>query len=315
MKAKPGRIKVILLFLLAVLILIQFYRPKIDQGTITGDIQAPAEVKAILKRSCYDCHSNQTDLKWFDKLAPANWLVADHIKKGKEGLNFSTWEEMAKPDQKAKLWEAVNQVIEKAMPLESYQLLHPEAKLSKEDVEVLRNYVSTLAPVQKADTAKDNMLSSQYSKWIKDNQQAPAKIPVALNGVAYIADYKNWKAISSTQRLDNGTMRVIFGNDVAIRAIKTHHTNPWPNGTIFAKVAWDQLTDGNGNITTGAFKQVEYMIKDDRKYASTAGWGWARFKTPELKPYGKTALFTTECINCHRPVKDNDFVFTSPIQH
>jgi hypothetical protein len=52
------------------------------------------------------------------------------------------------------------------------------------------------------------------------------------------------------------------------------------------------------------------MIKDDKKYAGTAGWGWARWKGNELKPYGKTLTFTQECVNCHQPMKDNDFVFT-----
>ena len=122
-------------------------------------------------------------------------------------------------------------------------------------------------------------------------------------------------ACVSTERFDNGTMRIIYGNEIAVKAIKDHKTNPWPNGTIFAKVAWDQLIDSSGNITPGTFKQVEYMIKDTKRFASTKGWGWARFLSPKLEPYGKNAMFTTECINCHRPMKDNDFVFTSPIAH
>jgi hypothetical protein len=68
-------------------------------------------------------------------------------------------------------------------------------------------------------------------------------------------------------------------------------------------------------VRPGAFKQVEYMLKDDQKYAATKGWGWARFKTDKLVPYGKDALFTTECIRCHQPMKNNDFVFTKPLSH
>ena len=60
--------------------------------------------------------------------------------------------------------------------------------------------------------------------------------------------------------------------------------------------------------------QVEYMIKDQQKYKSTAGWGWARFKTPKLIPYGETPAFTNECMSCHRPMKNNDFVFTAPFK-
>jgi len=72
--------------------------------------------------------------------------------------------------------------------------------------------------------------------------------------------------------------------------------------------------DSDGEIHTGAFRQIEYMIKNDKKYADTKGWGFARFKTLKMIPYGKTAMFTTECVNCHRPMKDNDFVFTQPVK-
>ena len=59
-------------------------------------------------------------------------------------------------------------------------------------------------------------------------------------------------------------MRVILGNDIAIRAIENARTNPWPDGTGFAKLAWDQLSDEKGIVRTGAFKQVEFMIKDEK---------------------------------------------------
>jgi hypothetical protein len=200
------------------------------------------------------------------------------------------------------------------MPLTEYTLAHPEAKVSAQDVAVLKQYVASLAKNPPADTAKRNAAARQYRHWQPDAAQ-PAAVPVAPNGIAYLPDYKNWQAISTTERFDNGTMRVIFGNAVAVRAIRDKHISPWPNGTAFAKVAWDQLADAEGNVRPGAFKQVEYMLKDDQKYAATKGWGWARFKTPQLLPYGKDALFTTECIRCHQPMKNNDFVFTQPLSH
>ena len=308
--------KNILVIVLVIFIGIQFYRPEIKQKPITGEIHVPSDVRAILQRSCFDCHSNQTELKWFDQVAPAYWLVADHIKKGKEGLNFSEWDQRAPPAQNAKLWEAFNQINLKAMPLKSYELLHPEAKLSENDIRILKNYVTSLAPKQKPDTAKVSAYYKQLQQINTIHTAAPkASVPTALNGISYIPDYKNWKPISSTERLDNGTMRIIFGNDIAVKATKDHNTNPWPDGTIFAKVAWEQIIDSDGNVTAGAFKQVEYMIKDSKKFASTKGWGWARFLSPKLEPYGKTADFANECISCHRPMKDNDFVFTSPINH
>ncbi|WP_300691270.1 heme-binding domain-containing protein [Chryseobacterium sp.] len=314
---KKIKTKNILAFVLVAFIGIQFYRPEITHKPVTGDIHVPADVRAILQRSCFDCHSNQTDLKWFDQIAPAYWLVADHIKKGKEGLNFSEWDKLATPAQNAKLWEAFNQINLGAMPLKSYELLHPQAKLSEKDITVLKRYVSSLAPKQKPDTAKIAAYQKQSLQLnaMTNEKASNASLPVALNGISYIPDYKNWKPISSTERFDNGTMRIIFGNDIAVKAAKEHKTNPWPDGTILAKVAWDQIIDSEGNVTTGAFKQIEYMIKDSKRFASTKGWGWARFVSPKLEPYGKTAEFSNECINCHRPMKDNDFVFTSPINH
>ncbi|MES2486008.1 MAG: cytochrome P460 family protein, partial [Bacteroidota bacterium] len=133
------------------------------------------------------------------------------------------------------------------------------------------------------------------------------------NGLAYIPDYRNWKAISSTERFDNGTMRIIFGNDIAVKAIQNNQTNPWPDGTSFAKTAWKQNVLPDGDITTGAFIQVEFMVKDAQKYAETKGWGWGRWKGNDLKPYGDNRNFDNECIKCHQPVKNRDYVFTPPL--
>src|ERR1700680_5121966 len=77
---EPGRIWAIICgagFL--ALVAIQFIRPAIPHPPATADLAAPPEVKQILKTSCYDCHSNQTTLAWFDKIAPAYWLVASDV--------------------------------------------------------------------------------------------------------------------------------------------------------------------------------------------------------------------------------------------
>jgi hypothetical protein len=107
-------------------------------------------------------------------------------------------------------------------------------------------------------------------------------------------------------------MRVILGNDAAIKAIADGHTRTWPDGTTFAKVAWVARGDGAGRIHPGAFVQVEFMIRDTRKYVATKGWGWARWRGDGLMPYGKDADFSSECIGCHTPLRDNDYVFTVP---
>jgi hypothetical protein len=306
---------IIIIILLLGFVSIQFVGPGVTNPPVTGDLQAPANVKAIIQRACYDCHSNQTNLRWYDKIAPVYWGVASHIKDGRADLNFSEWNKLAPADQKGKLWESINQVIAGAMPLPSYTAVHTEAKVSAADLEVLKNYLAGMVHSKPADTAVINAADKQYQHWQK-NETAIHKLPTAVNGISYIPDYKNWQPISTTERWDNNTLRVIFGNDVAVKAIKDNNIHPWPNGAIFAKVAWAQLQDKDGTTHTGEFKQVEYMIKDDKKYASTKGWGWARFKIPKMVPYGgANILFANECVSCHKPQAKEDFVFTQPIKH
>jgi len=302
-------------FLMCSLFLLQFVnRPEIQNPPVTGEIKATPKVKVILKKACYDCHSNETNLRWYDKIVPVYWMVAKDVREGRAVLNFSEWDNMPKAGQSALIWEAVNQIQAGAMPIKSYQLVHQDSQVSAADLAVLKSYLSAKVRKTVADTGKTNALEKQYSHWLKGAERK-AVLPVALNGIEFIPDYKNWQVVTTSDRFDNGTMRVVFGNDIAIQAIKANHINPWPNGTIFAKVAWDKLVDADGAVKTGAFKQVEYMIKDDKKYASTVGWGFARFKTPEMLPYGKTKLFANECVNCHRPMRDNDFVFTIPVKN
>lgn len=300
--------------LLIIFLVMQSIRPALPNPPVKKDFEAPADVKNILVRACYDCHSNQTNLRWYDKIQPIYWQVAAHVKDGRKVLNFSDWGSLAPADQKAKLWEAVNQIIAGAMPIKSYAFVHPDAKVSGNDIVVLKNYLAAMVHDKPADTAQTNALFKQV-KQLNPKAAAGRNLPEALNGISYIPDYKNWQVVTTSDRFDNGTMRVIFGNDVAIKAVKNHQVNPWPNGTIFAKVAWDKLQGKEGNVRTGAFKQVEYMIKDDQKYAATKGWGFARFKTLKLVPYGKTALFANECVSCHKPMSNNDFVFTLPVKN
>ena len=299
---------------MVVFIGIQFIHPKIENPPATGSLSAPPEVVSIIRTSCYDCHSNETNLKWFDEIVPAYWLVSSHIKNAREVLNFSEWDKLAPAEQKSKLYLALNKILEKEMPLSDYMRLHTEAKLTDDKIAVLKNYLLTLSPRKLNDTAAIAKAETQYNHWLGNQSLAAhTKVSPAPNGIEYIAAYQNWKAISTTDRFDNGTMRVIFGNDVAVKAIKEGTINPWPDGAILAKAAWTQIIDSAGVARTGEFKQVEFMIKDHDKYATTKGWGWARWRGMDLKPYGKDALFTTECINCHTPLKGNDFAFTMPL--
>lgn len=140
-------------------------------------------------------------------------------------------------------------------------------------------------------------------------------VPPAPNGIAFPADYPNWRVISLSHRVDNHTLRVILGNEVAIEAARTGNTDPWPDGAVLGKVVWKETEKSSWKtaIVPDQFVHAEFMFKDAGRWADNGtGWGWARWVGEAHKPYGKDAGFSQECINCHTPVKGNDWVFTTP---
>jgi hypothetical protein len=289
----------------------QFVRPTISHPPVIADLEAPPEVKQILRNSCYDCHSNETHLSWFDEIVPANWLVAHDVERGRSRLNFSEIGKLPAGQQKGVLYEAVNQVQLGAMPLANYTRLHRGALVTPGQLSVLRNYLNSTTARGPATTGDIEADDAQYEKWLREGGRERA-VPPAPNGIEFPSGYRNWRAISSTDRFDNGTIRAILGNDTAVQAIAEGHINPWPDGATLAKVAWFARDDGHGQIRPGAFFQVEFMIRDRRKYAATLGWGWGRWRGDSLTPYGKDAGFSAECVGCHTPLRDNDYVFTVP---
>jgi hypothetical protein len=120
----------VLLAVVAVLVLIQLARPEMTNPPVTGDVGAPPEVAAILKRACYDCHSNETKWPWYSQVAPVSWLVADHVKDGRKHLNFSEWQGYEDGRKLKKLEETAEEVGEGEMPIPGYVALHAEAKLT-----------------------------------------------------------------------------------------------------------------------------------------------------------------------------------------
>jgi len=288
---------------------IQFIRPQLTNPPVTAELQTSPEVKEILKTSCYSCHSNETKLPWFDQIAPAYWIVVKDVNDGRKQLNFSEIGRLPAAQQRGILFEAVSNIQIGVMPLPSYLRVHPHAAVTAEQLAILKAYLS---PPAMATAAATDTADADYSNWIHAGDVS-AHVHPAPNGIAFLRDYKNWKTISSTERFDNNSMREILGNDVAVKAVAEDHIHPWPDGTVFAKVAWLDQPDGKGLVRTGAFYQVEFMIRDSKKYASTLGWGWARWRGADLKPYGKDASFTGECVNCHRPLRSTNYVFTSPI--
>lgn len=145
-------------------------------------------------------------------------------------------------------------------------------------------------------------------------QAGTSDIAPAPNGIAWPGDYTKWDTISVSHRTDHHSMRTILGNEIAVKAAHSGKTNPWPEGSILAKVVWKESVaeDWNAAIVPSEFIHVEFMEKNTDRFKQTDGWGYSRWLGEELKPYGKDAGFDQECFACHRPVADKDYVFTTP---
>jgi hypothetical protein len=129
-------VKKILLGLLLLFMAIQFIRQSKNLGASPGPAdlfaqhEAPAEVKQLLQTACYDCHSNTTRYPWYAEVQPVGWFLADHVKEGKQHLNFSEFDHLTPKRAARKLEQCTDEVTEGGMPLASYRLLHPEARLT-----------------------------------------------------------------------------------------------------------------------------------------------------------------------------------------
>jgi len=296
----PIAVAVAFLFLL-----LQFLRPSIPNKPATAEIHAPDNVRQILRKSCYSCHSDERRLSWFDEVMPVYWLVRKDILKAREHLNFSTLGSEPDAMQKAKLYEAVNMIQHGVMPLKRFLALHPEARVTPKELVVLKTYLSPWSKLPGPAEVRGQVLNV--------TGLPPDSVKPAWNGVPLDPSFKTWKPLSYTDRGDNYTFRLILGNEIAARAVAEGRISPWPDGAKLAKIAWNQESMSDGLVHSGDFWQVELMVKDSRKYASTEGWGWGRWRGLQLKPYGNDASFVRECTGCHLAVKDADYVFTLPM--
>lgn len=151
--------------------------------------------------------------------------------------------------------------------------------------------------------------------WVGISNAEPVKaVAPSLNGIEFPTGYENWQTISVSHRIDKESIRTILGNPIAIKAARKGNINPWPNGAILAKVAWKQRADENwpSAIVPEEFFQVEIMVKDTKKHKATKGWGYARWRGKDLKPWGESADFDQGCVACHTSVAKRDYVFSSP---
>ena len=129
--------KVLLWIVAITMISIQFFTVERTNPPILGEIEAPKDVLTILRRACYDCHSNETAWPWYSYVAPISWLVESDVKVGRGHVNFSSWDEYSEKLRNLKRYKIGKEVESGEMPLWFYVPLHSEAKLSQSDIDLI----------------------------------------------------------------------------------------------------------------------------------------------------------------------------------
>jgi len=155
----------LLIALVIIFILIQFFRPEknlsgVAPHPMSAKYPMSPDVANIFENACFNCHSNKTDYPWYANVQPVAWWLADHVKEGKQRLNFDDFTSRRIAFQNKKLEEIAEQVKEKEMPLPSYTYLglHREAHLTDEQRSMIINWaqaqVDTLKNQYPADSLK-----------------------------------------------------------------------------------------------------------------------------------------------------------------
>lgn len=130
----------------ATLLGIQLIQPEKNQSasfekdSIFEHHPASDEVKAIVKKACFDCHSNNTNYPWYAKVQPLAWWIDHHIEEGKGELNFSEFAGYKPKKARHKLEEVAEQVDIHEMPLNSYTWIHAEARLTDAERKLLAEW-------------------------------------------------------------------------------------------------------------------------------------------------------------------------------
>ncbi|SHM98785.1 heme-binding domain-containing protein [Polaribacter sp. KT 15] len=133
-------LKKILVFLLVILVIAQFFGPEKNDGEMTSvaafvsETNPPEDVKKVLETTCYDCHSDKTVYPWYSNITPVNYWLDDHIKDGKKHLNFSKWSSYSLKKKEHKMDELYEEVEKGEMPLDSYTWTHADANLTQEQI-------------------------------------------------------------------------------------------------------------------------------------------------------------------------------------
>jgi thiamine pyrophosphate-dependent acetolactate synthase large subunit-like protein len=160
-------VKKILVFLLIVLIIMQFFRPSknVSAQTSSNDITLlhpiPGDVKSILSKACNDCHTNNTKYPWYAQIQPMAWWLEDHILEGKKELNFSEFALYRLRKQYKKMEEVVEQVEDNLMPLEEYAYVHGDSKLTADEKAKVIGWANGIMTSMKAKYPMDSLIAKK----------------------------------------------------------------------------------------------------------------------------------------------------------
>ncbi len=156
-------VKKILVALLIVFVVMQAFRPaKNNSNDTSKDISksyvVPEDVKTILSKACFDCHSNNTRYPWYAEIQPVGWWLSDHVKEGTKELNFNAFDGYRIGRQYKKMEECIEEVKEGKMPLESYTRIHKEAILTDAEKQTLINWCDIIRDSIKAKYPADSLV-------------------------------------------------------------------------------------------------------------------------------------------------------------
>lgn len=120
--------------------------PPVDASrTIKSQMQVPPHISSMLERACRDCHSHETHWPWYSNIAPLSWLLVDDVNAAREDMNLSDWAQYPADEAAEILEDACKQARQRRMPLSNYVLLHPDAKLSDQEIAAFCAWTESLS--------------------------------------------------------------------------------------------------------------------------------------------------------------------------
>ncbi len=126
--------------LVVVFVAIQLVPVDRSNPPVESDVPAPEPVRAVLKRACYDCHSNESVWPWYSHVAPVSWLIARDVHEGREELNYSLWNKLSEEKQAKARKDTWEEISEGEMPPAIYLVMHGDAHLSLADRALVREW-------------------------------------------------------------------------------------------------------------------------------------------------------------------------------